>query len=171
VPALVQALGDRSATVRREAAFALGLMGDTTTVGAIALRWEREPIPAPRETMVTAIGYLGAQAGAPAIARALEASGESERWRRRSRPRDPLPLAGLALTALADDVRSEMRWRVAYALGRVGDRVGATALRNLARDKVELVRSRRGAWDREVGDSASAPLLATMLRDAAWRVR
>ena len=79
--ALVTALADRSATVRREAAFALGLMGDTTTVGAIALRWEREVDPGVRETMVTAIGYLGAQAGAPTILRALDAKRESERLR------------------------------------------------------------------------------------------
>ena len=43
VPALVRALGDRSATVRREAAFALGLMGDTTVVSALGTRWEHEP--------------------------------------------------------------------------------------------------------------------------------
>ena len=70
VPALVLALGDRSATVRREAAFALGLMGDTTAVPAVASRWEKEIDAGARETMVTALGYLGAQAGAPAVARA-----------------------------------------------------------------------------------------------------
>jgi len=172
VRALVAALGDRSATVRREAAFALGLMGDTTTVLAIALRWEREPDPGARETMVTAIGYLGAQAGASTIVRALDAKRESERWAAalaaaRIRARS---LAS-PLTARADDPRPEMRWRVAYALGRVGDRVGVTALRNLARDRIELVRMCAARGISEVGDSASAGLLATMLRDPAWRVR
>jgi len=172
VRALVLALGDRSATVRREAAFALGLMGDSTTVGALALRWEREPDPGARETMVTAIGYLGAQAGAPTIVRALDAKRESERWAAalaaaRVRARS---LAS-PLTAHADDPRPEMRWRVAYALGRIGDRVGATALRNLARDRIEPVRMNAARAISEVGDSASAGLLATMLRDAAWRVR
>jgi HEAT repeat protein/cyclophilin family peptidyl-prolyl cis-trans isomerase len=169
---LVQALGDRAATVRREAAFALGLMGDTTTVSAIALQWERELDPGARETMVTAIGLLGAQAGAPAIARALDSKRESEKWAAalaaaRIRARS---LAS-PLTAHADDALPEMRWRVAYALGRVGDRAGVPALRNLAGDKSEVVRMSAARGIADVGDSASAGLLAGMLRDPAWRVR
>ena len=78
--ALVAALADRSATVRREAAFALGLMGDSTVVGAVAARWERELDPAAREALITALGYIGAQAGAPTVSRALSAKREYERW-------------------------------------------------------------------------------------------
>jgi len=171
-PALVSALADRSATVRREAAFALGLMGDSTAVGPLALRWEREIDPGARETMVTALGYLAAQAGAPTVARALESKRESECWAAalaaaRIRARSLTS----PLTARADALRPEMRWRVAYALGRVGDRAGASALRNLARDRSEQVRMTAARALAEVGDSASAPLLASMLRDSAWRVR
>ncbi len=172
VPALLAALGDRSATVRREAAFALGLMGDSTAVGAIASRWEREPDPGARETMVTAIGYLAAKAGAPTIARALMAPRESERRaaalaaaRIRSRSLTS------PLTAHADDPRPEMRWRVAYALGKVGDPAGAPALRNLALDRDEMVRMTAARAIAEVGDSVSVPLLGKMLHDPAWRVR
>ena len=172
VPALVQALGDRSATVRREAAFALGLMGDTTAVPAVASRWEKEVDAGARETMVTALGYLGAQAGAPAVARALTAKREPERWAAalaaaRIRARS----LTTPLTAAADDPRQELRWRVAYALGRVGDPAGAPALRNLARDKSELVRLTAARGIADVKDSSSAALLATMLRDESWRVR
>ncbi|HYQ89691.1 MAG TPA: HEAT repeat domain-containing protein [Candidatus Binatia bacterium] len=171
-PALVAALADRSATVRREAAFALGLMGDSTAVGPIALRWEQEIDPGARETMVTALGYLAAQAGAPTVARALESKRESERWAAalaaaRIRARS---LAS-PLTARADALRPEMRWRVAYALGRIGDKAGALALRNLAHDRSEEVRMSAARAIAEVGDSASGPLLATLLHDTAWRVR
>ncbi len=171
-PALILALADRSATVRREAAFALGLMGDTTVVGAIALRWEREPDPGARETMVTALGYLAAQAGAPTVARALGSKRESERWAAAlAAARIRAHSLTSPLSAHADAVRPEMRWRVAYALGRVGDLAGAPALRNLAHDRSELVRMSAARALADVGDSTSAPLLATMLRDSAWRVR
>ena len=173
VPALVASLGDRSATVRREAAFALGLMGDSTAVGAIADRWEREVDPSAREAMVVAIGYLGAHAGTPTIARALGAKREFERWAAAlsaARIRDRALTS--PLTAKADDPRPEMRWRVAYALGRIGDRAGGgPALRNLARDNFEVVRSCAARALGEVGDSSSVDLLGTLLRDAAWRVR
>jgi HEAT repeat protein len=173
VPALVSALGDRAATVRREAAFALGLMGDSTVVGAIALRWDRELDPGAREAMVTALGLLGARAGAPTIARALSSKRESERWAAAlaaARIRDRALTS--PLTALADDARPEMRWRVAYALGRIGDRAaGAPALRNLTRDKFELVRMSAARAIAEVGDSSSADVLAPLLKDSAWRVR
>lgn len=172
VPALVAALGDRSATVRREVAFALGLMGDTTAVQAIASHWEREPDPGARETMVTAIGYLGAKAGAPTIARALTAPRESER-RAAALAAARIRARSLAspLTAHAEDARPEMRWRVAYALGKIGDLAGAPALRNLALDKDEMVRMTAARAIAEAGDSVSAPLLGKMLHDPAWRVR
>jgi cyclophilin family peptidyl-prolyl cis-trans isomerase/HEAT repeat protein len=64
-----------------------------------------------------------------------------------------------------------MRWRVAYALGKIGDPAGAPALRNLARDRSEQVRMIAARAIAEVADSASGPLLQTLLRDAAWRVR
>jgi len=170
--ALVSALADRSATVRREAAFALGLMGDSTAAGPIALRWEREIDPGAREAMVTALGYLGAQAGAPTVSRALEGKRESERWAAAlAAARIRAHALTSPLTAQADAVRPEMRWRVAYALGRIGDLAGAPALRNLAHDRSELVRMSAARAIAEVGDSASAPLLASMLRDSAWRVR
>jgi len=170
--ALVTALADRSATVRREAAFALGLLGDSTAAGPVALRWEHEIDPGAREAMVTALGYLGAQAGAPAVARALEGKRESERWAAAlAAARIRARVLTSPLTAQADALHPEMRWRVAYALGKIGDKAGAPALRNLAHDRSELVRMSAARAIAEVGDSASAPLLASMLRDGAWRVR
>jgi len=169
---LVSALADRSATVRREAAFALGLLGDTTTVSALGARWDREVDPGARETMVTAIGYLAAQAGAPIVARALSSKLEPERWAAalaaaRIRARSLIT----PLTEQAEASRLEMRWRVAYALGKIGDLAGAPALRNLAGDKSELVRMSAARGLGEVRDSTSAALLASMLRDPSWRVR
>ncbi|HMI32051.1 MAG TPA: HEAT repeat domain-containing protein, partial [Candidatus Limnocylindrales bacterium] len=172
VPALTGALADPSAMVRREAAFALGLMGDSLAVRVVALRWEGELDPGAREAMVTALGYMGAQAAAPSIVRALDAKREPERWAAalaaaRIKSRSLIS----PLTAHAEDPRTEMRWRVAYALGRIQDRAGSPALRNLARDKTEQVRMFAARSLGEIADSASADILAGLLRDSAWRVR
>jgi len=171
-PALVGALDDRAATVRREAAFALGLLGDSTAVPSLAGRWESETDPAAREALVTALGYLAAQAGAPTVSRALGAKREYERWDAAlaaARIRSPQLVA--PLIAQAGDVRPDMRWRVAYALGRIGDRSAAPVLRSLARDKVELVRMTAARALAEVGDSSGTDVLAALLGDSAWRVR
>jgi len=171
-PALIGALDDRAATVRREAAFALGLLGDSTAVPSLAGRWERETDPATREALVTALGALAAQAGAPTVSRALGAKREYERWgaalaAARIRSRDLVA----PLVARAGDVRPDMRWRVAYALGRIGDRSAAPTLRSLARDKIELVRMSAARALAEVGDSSGTDVLAALLRDPGWRVR
>ena len=170
--ALVAALADRSATVRREAAFALGLMGDSTVVGAVAARWERELDPAAREALITALGYIGAQAGAPTVSRALSAKREYERW---DAALAAARIRNHALTAplmeRAGDTRAEMRWRVAYALGRIGDRTAGPTLRTLTRDPIELVRMSAARALAEVGDSTATDALAALLRDRGWRVR
>ena len=170
--ALLSALDDRSATVRREAAFAIGLLGDSTAVSPLAARWEREIDPATREALITAIGYLSAQAGAPTVSRALSAKREYERWdaalaAARIRSRELVA----PLVAQAGDARAEMRWRVAYALGRIGDRTAAPTLRSLSRDRAEMVRMSAARALAEVGDSAATDVLAALLKDSGWRVR
>src|SRR5439155_8434280 len=122
VSALIEALHDGSATVRRQAAFSLGLMGDSTAAPALALRWEREPDLGARKAMVAALGMIGAHGSVPTISRALSARLEPERWTAAlaaARIRDHTLTS--PLSARAGDAHPEMRWRVAYALGRIGD--------------------------------------------------
>lgn len=172
VPALTEALRDRIPSVRREAAFALGLVGDSAAAPALAARLGPETDPGARVSIVTALGYLGARQTGPALARALRSPRAAERWAAAlaaARARDSTLVP--TLSAAAKDSRPDMRWRVAYALGRIADRRGALALRTLARDQVEIVRYHAARALGDVGDSASAPRLVALLHDPSWRVR
>jgi ADP-heptose:LPS heptosyltransferase len=168
-PALALALADKSLIVRREAAFALGLVGDSTASSALVLRLTPEVDPTVRESIVTALGMLGARSAGPALARSLRAAHATERWAAAlagARARDSSLVQ--PLSTAAKDARPEMRWRVAYALGRIGDRESAPALRKLSTDKVEIVRYSAARLG-EVGDSSAAPRLVA-LTDPSWRV-
>jgi cyclophilin family peptidyl-prolyl cis-trans isomerase len=171
--ALERALSDPSAVVRSRAAFALGLLGDSTAAGAVVRRLGRERDREAREAMVAALGLLNSHRdGAPAIAKSINAKVAEERHAAAlaaSRCRDEMFVGPLSVHA--DEPRPEMRWRVAYALGRIGSRTGAPALRRLARDPVETVRFMAARALGDVSDSASVPLLTELLKDRSWRVR
>lgn len=172
VSVVASKLRDRIPSVRREVAFALGLIGDTTAAPALVARLQPETDPAARVAMVTALGYLGARQSGPALSAALRSPRAPERWAAAlaaARARDSTLVP--ALSSAAKDARPDMRWRVAYALGRIGDPRGATALRTLARDPVEIVRYHAARALGDVADSASAPRLVALLGDPAWRVR
>ena len=172
VPALTAALGDKAANVRAEAAFALGLIGDSTAARGLVACLSKETVPTVRERVVTALGMVGARSASAALARSLRAPRGAER--------DAAALAAARskdsslvdpLSAAANDKRPETRWRVAYALGRIGDRRGAPALRRLSTDKVEIVRYQAARALGDVGDSTAAARLVALLADPAWRVR
>ena len=170
--ALAAALHDRSAAVRREAAFALALVGDSAAAPAVASRLETETDPAARVTMITALGYLGARGAAPALAAALHAQRATERQAAAlaaGRARDSSLVAPLALASKGED--PETRWRAAYALGRIGDRRAGPALEPLLGDPNPLVRSMAARAAGDVADSAAATRLIALLADPAWRVR
>ena len=157
-PALAQALDDKSPIVRREAAFAIGLVGDSTATPALLLRLRPEVDPTVRESILTALGMLGARSAGSTLARSMRAPHATERWAAAlaaARSRDSSLVE--PLSAAAKDARPEMRWRVAYALGRIGDRQGAPALRKLSTDKVEVVRytAARALGDRGWSRSSS----------------
>ncbi|MEK7315143.1 MAG: HEAT repeat domain-containing protein, partial [Candidatus Eisenbacteria bacterium] len=67
--------------------------------------------------------------------------------------------------------RSDLRWRAAYALGRIGDRRGAAMLRALSFDKDAMVRAVAARALGEVGDSSATARLGALLHDESWRVR
>lgn len=171
--ALETALSDPSAVVRSRAAFALGLLGDSTAAPALVRRLGRERDRQACEAMVTALGFLDSHRdGAPAIAKSINAKVAEERHAAAiaaSRCRDEMFVGPLSVHA--GEPRPEMRWRVAYALGRIGSRKGAPALQRLARDPVETVRAMAARALGDVADSTSAPLLTDLLKDRSWRVR
>ncbi|HEX7078787.1 MAG TPA: HEAT repeat domain-containing protein [Candidatus Eisenbacteria bacterium] len=172
VPVLVRLIQDRTPSVRREAAFALGLIGDSLAAPALASRLGAEPDPATRVAIVTALGYLGARSSGPALLRSLRGPRAAEREAAAlaaARSRDSTLVA--PLLRLAKDPRVDARWRAAYALGRIGDRSAAPTLRLMIRDRAEIVRSMASRALGEVGDSAAAPRLVGLFRDPSWRVR
>ncbi len=169
---LTVALKDKIVAVRLEAAFALGLVGDSTAAPALTDRLRAEADVTVRVSVVTALGMLGARSSGPALARSIRAPRATERWAAAlaaARARDSSLVDPLALAA--KDPRPEMRWRVAYALGRIGDRRGSAALRRLSTDKIEIVRYSAARALGDVGDSAAAPRLVALLADTSWRVR
>ncbi|MGE5176494.1 MAG: HEAT repeat domain-containing protein [Hyphomicrobiales bacterium] len=173
VPALVHGLGDRVAAVRREAAFALGLVGDSTAAPALAAHLGKEVDAPARVAIVTALGYLGARSGGRALARSLAAPRAAEREAAAlaaARSRDSSLV--LPLVRRARDTRADMRWRVAYALGRIGERRGPlAALRLMLRDRSADVRAAAARALGDLGDSASSPKLVALFHDPSWRVR
>jgi HEAT repeat protein/cyclophilin family peptidyl-prolyl cis-trans isomerase len=172
VPALTRALDDPSALVRRQAAFALGLVGDSTAAPALLRRLDVETDAAARTSLVSALGDAGGRKAAPALVRALRGKDAAERRAAAlaaARLRD-----STLVDALADasrDASPDVRWRSAYALGRIGDRLGASTLRRLTDDKSEIVRYHSARALGEVGDSSATPRLVALLHDPAWRVR
>ncbi|HET7498458.1 MAG TPA: HEAT repeat domain-containing protein [Candidatus Eisenbacteria bacterium] len=172
VTALSAALRDPVAPVRREAAFALGLVGDSTAAPALAARLGVEADAEARVSMLTALGYVGARRGGPALATALRSARAVERHAAAlaaGRARDSSLVEPLALAAKGED--ADTRWRAAYALGRIGDRRAGPALEPLLADPNPLVRSMAARAAGDVADSAAAPRLVALLADPAWRVR
>ena len=169
---LIAALGDPDATVRREAAFALGLVADSASVPALAAGLRREGDPAVRVAIVTALGYIGSRAASPSLATSIRSPRVAERQAA------ALASARLRDSTLVDpllrvvrDSHAETRWRLAYALGRIGDVRAARALRTLSYDRDELVRAFAARALGEIRDSSATARLGAMMHDAAWRVR
>jgi len=172
VPVLSRALDDRAPEVRREAAFALGLVGDSTAAPALVRRLAVETDPRARDALIAALGNAGGKAAGPALARSIQAKRPAERAAAAlaaARLKDSTLVQ--PLSAAARDASPDVRWRVAYALGRIGDREGAPALRTLSSDKVEIVRAMAARGLGDVGDSTSGARLVSLLGDSAWRVR
>ncbi len=172
-PALERALSDPAAVVRARAAFALGLLGDSAATPALVRRLDRERDRAARAAMVTALGVLGSHLdGAAAVAKSINAKTPEERQAAvLAAARCPDDVAVGPLLVHASEPAPEMRWRVAYALGRIGSPRGDPALRKLAHDPVETVRAMAARAIGDAKDSSAAPELVKLLEDRAWRVR
>jgi HEAT repeat protein len=177
VAVLASALRDPSPLVRREAAFALGLVADTSGIAPLLERLPRESDVATRTAIVTSLGNT-AGSGRPraAVSRGLSASVLSPRHAERgaaafaaARLRDSSLVE--PLQRASRDPRPDVRWKAAYALGKIGDRGAAAALRKLSFDKDPMVRAVAARAIGEVGDSGGTARLGGLLHDASWRVR
>jgi len=171
VPALVQALGDSSAAVRRLACYALGALGDATAVPALveALGDGDRDV---RRAACVALGRVGDATAVPALVEAL-GDGDSD-VRRAScealvRIRDAQAVPAL-IQALGDG-DWYVRRVACEALGAIGDATAVPALVEALRDDDRDVRRVACEALGAIGDATAVPALVEALRDGARDVR
>lgn len=150
-PFIVHLLADRDSAVAASAAFALGLMRDTTAVPALAAALRTGDIPS-RPTVIgeaaLALAKMPTAAGRQAVAGFLAAAPLAGPGVRRAAGeallalwRFPRPMNTAAASRWLASADVEVRWRAAYALSRRPDPAGTAALMAHVRDADPLVRS------------------------------
>jgi cyclophilin family peptidyl-prolyl cis-trans isomerase/HEAT repeat protein len=175
-PRLRSLLGDRDSAVAANAAFALGLLKDSASVGALARALASAPAVAAQAAW--SLGTIGAPA-ARVIDSALAArpprpaAVTATLLIAASRLR-PVPVARVIPYFASDS--GAIRWAAAYAIARPYAAAGVRAVMPLARDPDAGVRSlvARALAKNGAGDSLAAlalPLLDTLARDANAQVR
>ncbi|HET8625661.1 MAG TPA: HEAT repeat domain-containing protein [Gemmatimonadales bacterium] len=186
-PVLVSLLGDTVPSVGASAAFGIGLLHDSSLVGALVARLQRGPLDS--ATAAEVIGALAKSGGRRAsvilarlLDRELEPGGDGARsalasalleaWRL---PADP-PIA--ALRRYARDPDPELRWRAVYSLARMRPPDAAAELLAASLDSHAVARmyALRALTERYVSKTAIDSgdvkrVLASATSDAAPGVR
>lgn len=173
VAALTRALGDSVASVREDAAYALGRLEAGAAVEPLAARLLKDPAANVREMCAWALAQIGNRGAVTALSSAaLKDTAESVRgmvvWAL-GQLEDPGTVE--ALSAVLRDASAEVRGRAAWALGTIEPERAPTALIAALRDPSHDVRL-RAAWALgQIADSSAVPLLAATLRDSTTEVR
>lgn len=148
---LVPMLRDQDSTVQTVAAFALGLLRDTTAVMPLASRLTTMPAPTleTAKEIVTALAKIGGPTASDLVARVLSNTANLsvakstdvlvrqaavESWRLGATS----PTRQLIALAQTDD--DELRWRIAFALGQSRAPTAGPTLLAALQDKHPLVR-------------------------------
>jgi cyclophilin family peptidyl-prolyl cis-trans isomerase/HEAT repeat protein len=150
-PRLVRLLADPDTAIAATAAFALGLLRDTSAVSALAATLRPADV-ASRSTVIgeaaLALGKMPTAAGKEAVAGFLAAAPTNAPGMRRAAGqallavwRFPRPMNTAAVTRWLPSFDHELAWRAAYALSRRPDPAGTAALMQHVRDGGELVQS------------------------------
>jgi len=150
-PRLIARLVDPDTAIAATAAFALGLLRDTTAVPALAATLRPADV-ASRSTVVgeaaLALGKMPTAAGKEAVANFLASTPINGPGVRRAAGeallaiwRFPRPMNTEAVTRWLPSFDPELAWRAAYALSRRPDPRGTAALAQHVRDGGELVQS------------------------------
>jgi cyclophilin family peptidyl-prolyl cis-trans isomerase/HEAT repeat protein len=186
---LVPLLQDPDSSVQPIAAFALGLLRDSSALGPLIARLGALPAPTltTAEEIITALARIGGNRAAGAIAGILDNSlavsvtenrdvlvrqAALEAWR--------LGATGPArqLVALAQSEDEELRWRVVYSLARLRSREGGNVLVAALTDANSLARafaarglSMSGAEAMAVPQDAAVDLLSRAAQDDLPGVR
>ena len=178
-------LTDPDTDVRRMAAFALGLLADKGSVAALTTALQ-DADPGVRGRAAEALGLIGDTASAAAVgemvsgfvkAGAIASIGPDEEQWPKTPEADAVRLGLFALvrqkgyeplaSAITDGSgRVSGWWPVAFALQRVGDPRAVPALRQLAQTAGRYTRSFAARGLGGYKDTASVPLLKTMIEQA-----
>jgi beta-lactamase regulating signal transducer with metallopeptidase domain len=173
VAALVRALQDSVASVREDAAYALGHLEAASAIEPLSVRLGREPAANVREMIAWALAQIGNRSASGALGLVAQRdSAESVRgmavWAL-GQLEDPASVA--ALVTVLRDASSAVRGRAAWALGTIAPAVAPAALVAALRDPSSDVRL-RAAWALgQIADSTAVPQLAVTLRDSTADVR
>jgi beta-lactamase regulating signal transducer with metallopeptidase domain/HEAT repeat protein len=173
IAALVRALDDSAASVREDAAYALGQLSADGAVNPLTVRLPREPAPKVREMIAWALGQISNH-GAVAVLGAAAQRDSSEEVR---------AMATWALAQISDDAAiptlvtvlhdrsAEVRGRAAWAIGSITPSHAPRELIDALKDESGDVRV-KAAWALgQITDSVAAPALGVALRDASAEVR
>jgi HEAT repeat protein/beta-lactamase regulating signal transducer with metallopeptidase domain len=173
VAALIGALGDSVASVREDAAYALGRLDARAGVTGLVARLARDPDAGVRKMAAWALAQIGSRDAIPALGAGAQGdAAESVRamavWAL-GQLDDATAIP--ALTAALADKSAEVRGRAAWAMGTIGPRSAPQALVAALRDADAPVRV-RAAWALgRIADDAAVPVLSAALKDADAEVR
>ena len=162
VPALLQALGDRSRDVRGAAARSLGKLRAVDAVPELTSVMSRSAVP--RVVAGDALLAIGPPALGPL--RELMVADEAETRATATELVGRLGHAedAVALAARLEDSSSEVRARAARALGRVGGASEVARLRTALQDPDPSVRAAAASSLGSIGDAESALVLEEIAR-------
>jgi len=173
VAALVRALEDPVASVREDAAYALGHLEDAAAVDPLVTRLGRDPAPKVREMIAWALGQLESRSATAALAASAQrdSSGDVRTmavWAL-AQIADPAAIPGL--TILLADRDAEVRGRAAWAIGTIEPSSAPVPLINALSDASTDVRL-RAAWALgKIADGKAVSRLSATLRDSSTEVR
>ena len=171
--ALIRALEDSVASVREDAAYALGQLQTSSAIAPLMVRLGRDPAPKVREMIAWALGQIESRSATEALAAAAQRdSSEDVRamavWAM-AQVQDPSAVA--ALTALLRDRSAEVRGRAAWAIGTIEPSTSPPGLVAALDDASADVRL-RAAWAiGQIADPAAVPRLSSKLGDTSTEVR
>jgi HEAT repeat protein/beta-lactamase regulating signal transducer with metallopeptidase domain len=173
VAALVRALEDPVASVREDAAYALGHLEDASAVDPLVTRLGRDPAPKVREMIAWALGQLESRSATAALAASAQrdSSGDVRTMAVWALAQIADPAAVPGLTILLADRDAEVRGRAAWAIGTIEPSSAPVPLINALSDASTDVRL-RAAWALgKIADGNAVSRLSATLRDSSTEVR
>jgi len=179
VPALIEAMADESASVRIEAARALGAIPHPAAVEPLAISLgglskmaksrragsDKGSEAAEYEALATALGRQGSPAVAPLVRSLRSEDKEARRWAAHALGLIKSPQAVAPLAERLDDNRSEVRKSAAHALAEIGDPSALGPLKKALTNRDP--ETRRAAIEAlvTVGGEGAAEALAAAIED------